>query len=55
MEKRFGSSVKDHISLARLARGSREFNVASNEEIADVIRAWEKHASRNSARKERDD
>jgi phage-related minor tail protein len=41
LEKLFGSSIKGQISLARLAQGSKEFNDASNEEIADVVRAWE--------------
>jgi hypothetical protein len=41
LEKLFGSSTKAHISLSRLAQGSEEFNGASDEEIADVVRAWE--------------
>jgi hypothetical protein len=41
LEKLFGSSIKGHISLARLAQGSEEFNGPSDEEIADVVRACE--------------
>lgn len=41
LEKLFGSSIKGHIALARLAQGSEEVNSASNEEIADVIVGWE--------------
>jgi len=43
MEKLFGFSVKTHISLARLAQGSKEFNGASDEEIAGVLKAWKKN------------
>jgi hypothetical protein len=54
MEKVFGSSVKGHISLARLAQGSREFNDVSDEEVADVVRAWEELEFRSDALKERE-
>jgi len=49
MEKLFGSSAKAHISLARLAQGSSEFNKSSNEEIAGIINAWEQHGRKNAS------
>lgn len=54
LEKLFGSSIKGHISLARLAQGSKEFNDASNNEINDVVRAWEELVRRSDASKERE-
>jgi len=54
LEKLFGSSIKGHKSLARLAQGSKEFNDASNEEIANVVRAWEELVFKIDARKERE-
>lgn len=41
MEKLFGSSIKSHIALARLAQGSEEFAHASDEEIAELLQRWE--------------
>ncbi|KAE9377441.1 glycosyltransferase family 1 protein [Stipitochalara longipes BDJ] len=40
METLFGSSIKGHISLARLAQGGKEFNKASDDEILEIIKAW---------------
>lgn len=41
LEKLFGSSLKGHIALARLAQGSEDFNLASDEEVTEVVEAWE--------------
>ena len=54
MEKLFGSSAKAHISLARLAQGSKEFNGFSDEEIADIINAWEQHVCENASGRKND-